>query len=160
MRAVWDKRAISLKKKKMKLTLRRIIVPASVGNQSMVIPNHTGILGSHIESEVSGYFSITFSILTNIYFTYSFRNYKRQRGRCTINLLIPEANINEKYLYWSIVGSRWFSQVEVALLTSIPVQIQWFFPWFLDLNMECRNSEKILSNPSFRVQSVIEQNKG
>ena len=66
MRAVWDKRAISLKKKRKKLILRRIIVHTSVGNQSMVIPNHTGILGSYTESEVSGYFSITFSILTNI----------------------------------------------------------------------------------------------
>ena len=32
----------------------------------MVIPKHPGILGSYIESEVSGYFSITFTILTNI----------------------------------------------------------------------------------------------
>ena len=67
---------------------------------------------------------------------------------------------NSLYLYWSIIGSRWFSQVEAALLTSIPVKIQWFFPWFLDLNMKCRNSEKILSNASFRIQSVIEQNIG
>ena len=66
MRAVWDKRAISLKKKRKKIILRRIIVHTSARNQSMVIPNHTGILGSYTESEVSGYFSITFSILTNI----------------------------------------------------------------------------------------------
>lgn len=67
MRTVWEKRAISLKKKIIvKLTWRRIIVHASVGNQSMVIPKHPGILGSYIESEVSGYFSITFTILTNI----------------------------------------------------------------------------------------------
>ena len=52
----------------MKLTWRRIIVHASAGNQSMVIPNHPGILGSYIESAVSGYFSITFTILTNISF--------------------------------------------------------------------------------------------
>lgn len=160
MRAIWEKREISLKKNYSETNLEKNNCTCQCWKSVYGHPKppwHFGFLHWVCSFRLFQYHFYYF----DKYFIYSICNYKRQSGRCTINLLIPEANINEKYyLYWSIIGSRQFSQVEVDLLTSIPVQTQWSFPWFLDLNMECRNSEKILSNPSFRVKSVIEQNLG
>lgn len=136
----------------MKLTWRRIVVNAQYWKSIHGHPKSPWHLGSQYWVWSFKLFQYHFYYF-NRYFTYSICNYKRQKDRFIINLLISSFSSELVSLKTSSIrGSRWFSQVEVFFSpASIPMQIQRYYP-FSDsqkLNMEWGNSKLNISHRDF-----------